>query len=223
MPLPKVIQLRQSLADKFPGARLHLREKPARAAARPPAVSPLLDLFQNELLKGALNEIVAAQTACGSATLTRALMEWAAGKNQIMALVDGSDSFDATALDAPALGRLLWVRCSEAEKALKAMDLLLRDSNVSLIVLDLKLNPENQLRKIPATNWHRLQRLAENANAVCVTLTPRPLVAAAQTRVVLQSDFSLDDLQRDAAELLRELQWELAGSRHSYKTALHSA
>ena len=152
MPLPKVIQLRQILADKFPGLRLHLDDNRAGAIDKPKELSPVLDLFQNHFVQGTLNEIVAGRDTSGSATLMRALIEWAAGQNQILALVDGGDSFDVTALDSHSLARLLWVRCSEAEKALQAVDLLLRDGNFSSIFLDLKLNSESQLGKIPATN-----------------------------------------------------------------------
>jgi hypothetical protein len=129
-----------------------------------------------------------------------------------------------TAWEAPALTGLLWVRCPHAERALQAMDLLLRDGNFPLLLLDLKLNPENQLRKIPATTWYRLQRLAEMTATVCVALTPRPLVAPARVRLALQTDFSLADLERDAGDLLRHLKWERTDS-HSIPQVLnlHSA
>ena len=48
---------------------------------------------------------------------------------------------------------MLWVRCAAREEALKATDLLLRDRNFPLVVLDLKLNPIKQLRKIPTSTW----------------------------------------------------------------------
>jgi hypothetical protein len=224
MPLPKVIQLRQILAGKFPGLRLHLEENRTRATDRPTALSPIANLFQNHLLKGALNEIVAGKATSGSATLMGALLDWAAGQNQIVALVDGCDSLDVTALESSARARLLWVRCSDAEKSLKVMDLLLRDCNVSLILLDLKLNPENQLRKIPPTSWYRLQRLVETTGTICVALTPHPLIAPAQTRLILQSDFFLNDLERETSELVDELKWEIADSGHAHRTfALHTA
>ena len=47
--------------------------------------------------------------------------------------------------------------------AVKAVDLLLRDGNFPLVVLDLVLNDSAELRKIPQTNWYRLQRLVEAA------------------------------------------------------------
>lgn len=223
MALPAVIQLRQTLANKFPGLRLRLEEQPALPADRPKALSPVLDLFENHFVKGAVHEIVAPGESAGSAALMGALMDWAAAQNQIMALVDGSDSFDVTAVESSALARLLWVRCPDADTALKAMDLLLRDGNLSLILLDLKLNPESQLRKIPATVWYRLQRLVESASTACVAVTPRPLIAPAQTRITMRSDFSLHDLERDTTALVNELKWDAANSHHSHALARHSA
>jgi hypothetical protein len=224
MPAPKVIQLRQILADKFPGVRLHLEEDSPGAPEKSEGLSRVLDLFQNQLAKGTLNELVAGGETSGSATLMRALVNWAAGQNQIMALVDGCDCFDVTAVESRELSRLLWVRCADAEQALKAADLLLRDGNLPLILLDLKLNPEIQLRKIPATTWYRLQRLVEMTSAIFVAVTPRPLIAPAQTRITLQSGFVLADLERDASDLLQELNWEVADARHAHRiVALHSA
>lgn len=223
MPAPKVIQLRQILAEKFPGVRMHLEDNPPHAAAPSDTLSRVTDLFQNHLAKGTLNELVAAGLTSGSATLMRGFIGWAAERNQIMALVDGCDCFDATALEASELLRLLWVRCTDAEQALKAADLLLRDGNLPLVLLDLKLNPEIQLRKIPATTWYRLQRLVEVTGSICVAVTPRPLIAPAQTRVTVQSDFTLGDLERDAADLLQDVKWETAEVRHHGNAALRSA
>jgi hypothetical protein len=217
MPTPKVIQLRQILADKFPGLRLKLEESPANRPDQRETLSPLADLFENRLAKGTLNELVAGGEISGSATLMREHIHHAANKKQIIALVDGSDSFDAAALPGAELSRLLWVRCGEADKALKAMDLLLRDGNLSIIWLDLKLNPEAQLRKIPATIWYRFQRLIETTSTICLVTTPRPLIAPAQTRITLQSGFSVADLERDATELAKDLKWEIAEPHHAQK------
>jgi hypothetical protein len=218
MPSPKVIQLRQILADKFPGLRLKLDESLADPPDQPQTLSPLADLFENRLAKGTLNEVVAGgDKIFGSATLMRELIHHAANKSQIIALVDGSDSFDVTGVSSTELLRLLWVRCVDADKALKATDLLLRDGNLPLVWLDLKLNPEAQLRKIPPTIWYRFQRLIETTATICVVTTPRPLIAPAQTRITLQSGFSFADLERDATELVRELKWEIADPHHAQK------
>ena len=49
------------------------------------------------------------------------------------------------------LSRLLWVRCRGAAEAMKAADLILRDGNLPLVLLDLAGNPPAQFWDIPAT------------------------------------------------------------------------
>jgi hypothetical protein len=77
------------------------------------------------------------------------------------------------------------VRCRSTPEVIKAADLILRDQNFSLVLLDLKLNPEMQLRKIPTTVWHRWQRLIERTATVCVVFTPRTMVGTTRRRVML--------------------------------------
>ena len=119
MPSPKVIQLREILADKFPGLRLKLDESPAVRPGKLENSSPISDLFENRLSKGTLNELVAGKDVSGSATLMHELIHHAASQNQIIGLVDGADSFDVTSLPSTTLSRLLWVRCGDAEMWIK--------------------------------------------------------------------------------------------------------
>lgn len=173
------------------------------------------EFLQNRLCKGALNEIVAHAGSSGSATLIREVIHSAANRHQIIALVDGCDSFDVVQMEGADLAQLLWVRCPDAESALKAADVLLRDGNLPLMILDLKLNPEIQLRRIPATTWYRFQRLVETTCVSCLVFTPRAMVAPAKIRITLDSEFSLTDLERDAGELLRKMKLEVVKTQNS--------
>ena len=183
------LQLRALLAEKFPGLKTRLPEGlPAAENMWPVALASLDETWPSGLAKGALTEVIAAAGTAGSARLIHALLQCAAGENQIVALLDGADSLDVTALGEVVLSRLLWVRCQSTAEVIKAADLVLRDRNFSLVLLDLKLNPEAQLRKIPATVWHRWQRLIEKTATVCVVFTPRLLVSATRRRLVLESN-----------------------------------
>jgi hypothetical protein len=207
MPAANVIQLRQLLAEKFPGLRM--RAEPFSAAPRPchPSGLPQIDgPLRGGLPQGALTEIV-APAGTGGALLLSTLLQRALSQNLLAALIDGQDCFDVPGND---LSRLLWVRCRSATEALKAADLLLRDGNLPLVLLDLAINPAVQLRKIPATTWYRLQRLAEQTSATTIIFTPRAMVSPAQARLTLHSHFSLDALERDPEALLPELQVEVA-------------
>jgi hypothetical protein len=215
MPAANIIELRQLLAERFPGLRTRADELSATKHAFWPTGLPQLDNpLRGGLTKGALAEVVAEKHGSGSALLMTALVHRALGENKFVAVIDGQDSLDVTQLGGD-LSRLFWVRCRSTEEALKAADLLLRDGNLPLVLLDLVSNPTVQLRKIPATTWYRFQRLIEQTSAVCVVLAPRPMVAPAQVRITLRSRFSLHALERERQELLRELKAEIAETRRS--------
>jgi hypothetical protein len=218
MPAANIIELRQLLAERFPGLRTRADELSAAKHAFWPTGVPQLDApLRGGLNQGALTEIVAAQHGSGSALLMTALIHRALAENKFAAVIDGQDSLDVTQLGGD-LSRLLWVRCRSTAEALKAADLLLRDGNLPLVLLDLVSNPAMQLRKIPATTWYRFQRLLEQTTAVCVALVPRPMVAPAPVRITLRSRFSLNALDREPRELLRELKLDVTESRRFGET-----
>lgn len=208
-----VIQLRQLLREKFPGLRTRADELPAKTRDGWPTGLLQLDArLGGGFAKSAITEVIAAR-GCGSALLLVHLLRHAAATNQFVALVDGQDSFDAAAVEQSALSRLLWIRCSNADEAMKATDLVLRDGNLPLVLLDLSLNPEAQLRKIPAPTWYRFQRIVEESTAVFVVLTPRAMISPAQVRVTLRSRFDLGALEQTQDELLRELEFQVTEAR----------
>ncbi|HEX4262939.1 MAG TPA: hypothetical protein VH597_01260 [Verrucomicrobiae bacterium] len=213
MPAANIIELRKLLAERFPGLRVRADElSAARHAVWPTGLPQLDEPLRGGFAKGALAEVTAEQRGSGSALLLTALIHRALRENKFVAVVDGQDSLDVTQLGED-LSRLLWVRSRSADEALKAADLLLRDGNLPVVLLDLVSNPAAQLRKIPATTWYRFQRLIEQTSAVCVVFTPRAMVAPAQARIALRSRFSLKALEREPQELLRELKVEIAEAR----------
>jgi hypothetical protein len=205
-----IIQLRQLLKERFPGLRTNAEEFSSDTRPLwPTGLRQIDDLLQGGFAKGALTEIV-AERATGSALLACLLLSQAAQTGQIVAFVDGADSLEVTQLEETVLSRLLWVRCRSAAEALKAADLLLRDGNIPLVLLDIAINPEKQLRAIPATTWYRLQRLIEETSTVCIVFTPRMMVSPAHDRIFLHSRFSLDCLEQDQDKLLSDLKLEAA-------------
>jgi hypothetical protein len=206
-----IIQLRQLLKERFPSLRTNAEELSRDTRTLWPTNLPPIDaLLQGGFTKGALTEIVAERRAAGSALLACSLLRQAAQAGQIVAFVDGADSLELAQLEESVLSRLLWVRCRAAAEALKATDLLLRDGNVPLVLLDIAINPEKQLRAIPATTWYRLQRLIEETLTVCIVFTPRAMVNPAHDRIFLHSHFSLDCLEQDQDKLLSDLKLEAA-------------
>ena len=189
----KIIDLRKLLAERFPHA-------PATAATHLVTGLFFLDESTNGgLPRGAITELICPRTSAGSASLTHTLVHAAHRDNYFLALIDGRDSFDPCGLDNASLRHLCWVRCSKASEVIKAGDLLLRDGNFPLVIMDLVLNAPEELRKIPQTNWYRLQRLVELASAACLVLTRYAMVASAQLKLVLENSWNLDSLEDESA------------------------
>lgn len=187
----KILDLRALLAERFP--------QPATPAAARIAtgLSRLDDAIGGGLPKSAITELTSPHPSAGSALVIAALLHAAHQERCFLALIDGRDSFDPQPLGNLCLRHLLWLRCTKAIEAVKAADLLLRDGNFPIVILDLVLNAADELRKIPQTSWYRLQRLAEAVPTAFLILTRRSMISSAQCKLVLENSWSLSDLQRD--------------------------
>jgi hypothetical protein len=94
------------------------------------------------------------------------------------------------------LRHLLWARCTKPIEAIKAADLLLRDGNFPLVILDLVLNAAEELRKIPSTSWYRLQRLVEPTSTALLIVSRRSMVGSAQIKLVLENAWALPTFEQ---------------------------
>jgi hypothetical protein len=208
----KIIDLRNLLAERFP-------HPSSATASRLSTGLPCLEKpIDGGLPRGGITELISPAgsathsvaggpgTSVGSASLIRALVHCAYRDNYFLALIDGRDSFDPCGLDNAWLRHLLWVRCSKASEAVKAADLLLRDGNFPLVIVDLVLNAPDELRKIPQTNWYRLQRLVEVLPTACLVLTRYEIVGSAQLKLVLENSWDIQTFESvDALSKLRIL------------------
>ena len=192
----KLIELRQFLAERLPQARLGIT--PARAASEtlPTGLESVDRALGGGLPRGAFTELVAPGEGSGSAQFIHALLRHTASIGRFLTLVDGADSLDIDALEPEALAHLLWIRCRSTAEALQTTDLLLRDRNIALVVLDLKLNPAHELRRIQGTLWYRFGRLMEQQGGTVLVVTPQPLVSGAAARIVSRTRLDHRDLER---------------------------
>jgi hypothetical protein len=189
----KVVDLRKLLAERFPRPPLSIGTLFATG------FSFLDQVIGGGLPKSAITELITPQISAGSASLIHALLQAAQRNRYYVALIDGCDSFDPQSLESACLRHLLWVRCGAAWNAIKATDLLLRDGNFPLLVLDLVLNPYEELRKIPQTSWYRLQRLVETSSTAFLVLTRQSMVAGAQLKIVLDNSWRLETFEEENA------------------------
>lgn len=190
--------LRQLLRERFPSA--------THGAAEPLATGiPAIDEATGGLPRPALTEFTCAAPSCGGALLLGALLAVTRAASLRLALVDADDAFDPDSWEPDLLEHLLWVRARGAAEALAVADLLTRDANLGVVVLDLRHAAPAALRRIPSTAWYRLQRAIESTTLAVAVLTPGALVPSARARFELDSSFSLPALSRERPSLAAAL------------------
>jgi hypothetical protein len=213
----KIVDLRNLLAERFP------RPPVATETLLTTRLSFLDQATGGGLPKSAITELISPQISGGSASLIHALLQSAQRDRYFIALIDGCDSFDPQPLGNSCLRHLLWVRCSQAFEAIKAADLLLRDGNFPLVIVDLVFDDPEELRKIPQTSWYRLQRLVETTSTACLVLSRQSMVSGAQLKIVLENSWSLETFEEKVAisrlqfriqrSHLKQLESAIAGAR----------
>lgn len=201
------------LAERFPHLRFGPEASFQRAVCWPTGLQQIDDALNGGLPRSAISELACPHLSSGSALLSFALLRQAHQTRQWAGLVDGTDSFDPARLGEERFRRFLWVRCRNTMQALQSADLLLRDGNLALVILDLRLNPETELRKISSAMWHRFQRLLEPVATALFVITPRTLVANARARLELTSRFDLSALDQPEHQLLAQLKVRLLHQR----------
>jgi rhodanese-related sulfurtransferase len=215
-------------ASSLPALRRLLSERFPQAARAPASVLrtgvPLVDETAGGLPRHAVTEIVCAAPSCGGQLFVGQLLAATRVNRLRVALVDSTDSFDPGSYSADDLVHLLWVRCDRAEQALQATDLLARDANFGLVLLDLRHAAEADLRRIPNRQWYLLQRAVESTDLALVIVTPRALVSSAQLRLELSHSHGIAALDHDrpilATGLAPTLQRQRIGTHASPATAV---
>jgi hypothetical protein len=166
-----------------------------------------IDALEGGLAHNSVTELCGSP-GCGSFFLDRVFGSVKA-RGGLAALVDGGHSFDPGSYDAAVFPRLLTVFCETAEQSVKVTDLLLRDGNLPLVLLDLQALQLRRIGRIPASTWHRFQRLVERSGTALVVMTPQPIVEAARVRITLKASWPLSALTRPRTELLNHIRAQM--------------
>jgi hypothetical protein len=185
--------LRALVAEKFP-------QSSRRQEGRLRIGCKALDQ-KGGFLRGAVTEVCGS--SAGGSLLLAAVLEAAVRDGLFIGLIDAANSFEPSDWTEEHLRRILWVMCDAVAPALRAADILLRDGNLPVIILDLQMLPMPQLRRIPASTWHRFQRVIEPTDTVLAVLTPQPLVEGAAARMAIHTGLTLE-----AMHLPRTTLWE---------------
>jgi len=197
---PKIIELRKILAERYP------QQTGTRSLCIPTGWSPLDSLLGGGLPKGAIVQLLIPNISSGGAIVLHEIIEAMHDISQYVALIDSKDCFEPAADHHPLL---LWIRCNNVLQALKATDLILRDGNLSLVILDFKENLDKELRKIPRSAWYRFQRIIEEKRNTLLTITRHPIVNSAQITISTMHRLSMDDLSTQRTDLIKFISLEM--------------
>lgn len=161
-------------------------------------IGPLDERLGGGLARGQLSEIVGPRSS-GRTSIVLSALAAAAGRGELVALVDTFDTFDPPSARGCGLDltRLLWVRGRAArhvegpgptsdthragaiDRALKAFNLILQAGGFGLVVLDLADAPPSAVRRLPFTTWFRLERPIEGSSIACLLAGCEPVARSA--------------------------------------------
>jgi hypothetical protein len=200
-----LVELRKLLAGKYP------EEAPRRPGVLETGLSAV-DQLEGGLRLGALTEI--SGSPAGNSLLLHALLVLLRRQKRLGALIDCGSFFDPDSFHPASLRRLLWVQCTTPAIAVKAADLLLRDSNLCLLLLDLQDAGPRELRRVPASTWHRFQRLVEPSNTALLVFTRQPMIESAAVRIAAGWSWDFSKLTTRRRQLLSTLAARVFPRRH---------
>jgi hypothetical protein len=202
-----VADLRSLLAARFP-------ERPRAAAGTiPTEIRGLDEALGGGLPAARLIEIVSAAPSTGGQTLIAQILRATRRARQRIALIDGADGFDAGEVPEDHLRHLVWVRGRGQADAFAAADILLRDGNYAVVVLDTRGLSERALLRTPTTTWHRLRHATEAGASAALVLSTTPLVPTVPWRFVLQAPISLASRRTPRSAIADGLTFEVSRGR----------
>lgn len=169
--------------------------------------------LEGGLSTGLLCEFVVPAPSSGGQTALLHLLEAARRERRFAALVDGANAFDPQTTPPALLEHLLWIRCQSAEQALRVTDVLLRDENLGMVLVDLRGCDRWALKRTRSTIWYRLQRLAGKWAGVLAVFTPQPIIPSAQIRASLEGRIGVSEGDTALSEVAKLIEIRLSRLR----------
>ncbi len=171
------------MSSKAAALRLHVESALAARVASPfeyrdrplvetvPAGIRSVDALTGGFPRGSLTEIYGPPCSGRTSLLVSALASRTSA-SEVCALVDARDAFDPASAEAAGveLKNLLWVRCRNADQALRATDLLIQGGGFGMIALDFGDTPAKVARYVPLQVWFRFRRAVESTPTILVVL-----------------------------------------------------
>jgi hypothetical protein len=202
-------EIRTSLNERF-GNDLTIREE-SPSEVLPSGIAGI------DIPRGTLTEIWGPPSSGRNSSLYGVFAR-TTRRPEFCALIDASGGFDPlSATNAGIyLPHLLWLRCANAEKALKAADLVVHAGGFGVVAMDLAGVPSRDVRRISLASWFRLRHAVEK--------TPTALIVISDERHTSSSStFQIENHSRGFAiadDLLQRLEIHAAlGPRNRAKSA----
>jgi len=152
------------------------------------------------LPRGRVTELVSAVPGSGGELVFEALLESTRAARLRVALIDAADGFAPKNHRANLLRHLVWVRARSLPEALGCADVLVRDGNYAVMVLDVRGVPARVLRQQSSGVWHRLRLAAEQNPGAVLVQSAAGFFPAVPWRLVLRTSAHLGELRRTRAE-----------------------
>jgi len=181
VPHPTITALRSLVDSRFPAS---VRKAGDGLCTGVPAIDEALG---GGLPPGRLTELVSERTGRGGQLAFTRLLVTTRGARQRVALVDAADGFAPESVPPDALRHLVWVRPRSLTETMAVTDVLVRDGNYAVVIVDLRGLAERELLSLPKAQWHRLQRAVESRPTAVLVQTTRGLVPAVPWRLTLQT------------------------------------
>lgn len=199
--------LRRLLAGRFPST-------PRPAAAAVATGTAAVDArLPGGIPRGGLTEFVAAAPSNGMQLVLGTLLAATRGSRARIGLIDAANAFDPGGLADDDVGHLVWVRCHALDEAWRAADLLVRDPNYGVVIIDVRSVEQPVLKRTAATIWYRLQRAAEESQVAVLVQSAAATVPCARSRLVFKENYSLSALTQKRPALLEQLMVEVQRQR----------
>ncbi|MEO0793821.1 MAG: hypothetical protein AAFX93_01590 [Verrucomicrobiota bacterium] len=167
-------------------------------------------------------ECVCTGSSVGGQSLVELLLAKNLKNGSFAAFVDLANGFDLDSLSLGLEERMLWVRCQNETQSLKALDLLLRDDNFSLVVADLRSSSKH-LRQAPARSWYRLQRLSHQREGYCVILAQEHLSPCMDLSLTLSANHRFATLNQGRTNIQQTIAQQIAEQLDSPVTTIAEA
>ena len=191
--------LQAQLQKRFPAASVRTGRTMVQQAPPPlPKEGAPSTLSWSLFQRGTLNEVLTTHAGLLIQHLSRPRADFPT------VLIDAHNSFHPGSHTSQTCAQLLWIPCQNLNQTLKCTDLFLRDGNLPHLLLDLHRLSLREERQIPRSLWNRFHSQARESGVTLLTLSPRPLLASPAQRLIDQSHFDLNHLEKEKPHLQLE-------------------